>query len=884
MRPKILKINQILIVLLSFLFFLTCFACVSLGKPSEIDSKSMDEDVQMIIHFSEKPQDYKRFIKDLEGVVLHDYDIIEGTAIKIPKKNIEKLSNIKNVLRVYEDKKVKALLDDSSILISADKVWDSGVTGKDVKVCVVDTGVDYYHTAIGDPSCKIVDTIGNKEPHIIESEHFPYEYPVNKTWNITKPGFTNIAVHFVNISVENGYDFIYIKDADDNIVQTFTGEYEDIWTVSVPGDTIKVNFVTDWMGSYYYGFYVDEVLNGTVDVTWNDCGDVIGGHNFVDYNYDPYDDNGHGTHVTGIITSNDDNYRGIADGTKILAAKVLDSNGEGYTSDVIAGIEWCEENSAQIISMSLGGDEYTETCDDDPLAQAVNNATNEGIPVVVSAGNSGQYGLTAPACASGAIAVGAIDKSSDVVGYSSKGQELDIVAPGHSIKSAVPGGWSFKTGTSMAAPHVTGVIALMLELNPILTLTEIKQILSQTSDPVNKCYECTWSENNCVDDYGEEIECTIDVTGAGIVNASRAVESVLGEPLPDLDPPEYSNEVTDPTSPVIYSPSASYQFNITWTDNSAVDEVILEFNETNYTDVYQEGDVYSKTFESLLPGTYNYKWHANDTSDNWSSTDMLIFTVNKISSEVNLLLNDTDGNLTINKGDSVNIKAELLEGEGIIKLYQNDVLIDEGVSPLTNSPSYDTEGTYDIAVFYPETEIYASSLESHSIEVIDLTTPNVEILSPQNCTDYPNCTNSYYYKQRVPLNFTVDKMISYAGYSLDNKPKVNVTDSATWNGTYTIGYTKFQLNNGYHSITVFANDTSGNMGVSDTVYFFYCKGDVNKDGKLDIVDLVIIAMRFGSKRGDPKYEPLFDLNEDSLIDIVDIVTIATDFGKTCSNS
>jgi subtilisin family serine protease len=236
------------------------------------------------------------------------------------------------------------------------------------------------------------------------------------------------------------------------------------------------------------------------------------------------DDNSHGTHVAGIIGSNDSYYKGMASGAKLLVAKVLNASGKGSDSDVIAGIDWCLNNSAQIISMSLGGDRYLGTCDEDPVAQAVNNAVNSGVAVVASAGNSGQYGLGTPACASGSIAVGATDKTNNVVGFSSKGSELDIVAPGYKIKSTIPGNWwSNKSGTSMSAPHVSGVIALMLEANPLLSVTNIKKILNETSDPVNKCYECTWSNGECIDYYGVEIDCNKNVTGAGIVNASSAV-------------------------------------------------------------------------------------------------------------------------------------------------------------------------------------------------------------------------------------------------------------------------------------------------------------------------------------------------------------------------
>jgi subtilisin family serine protease len=785
-------LNKKLPLIAFMIFLITPIYVSSESSLNKFDPEllSAEGTTSIVIQFSKKPNNYKQFIKSLEGEIVRDYNIIDAVAIKIDGRKIEKLLGMENVTKIYKDKKVKALLHDSAPLISADQVWNLGFTGKDVKVCVIDTGVDYKHPVIGNPNCKIADTTGNEEPYVLESPH-PYPASYNYTWTITKPGYTNIAVHFVNISMEYGYDFLYIKDKNDEIVQNFTGNFKDIWSVLVLGDTIKINLVSDWYMSWY-GFYIDKILNGVINYSWSNCGNIIGGYNFVNYNYDPMDDNGHGTHVTGIITSNDPYSRGIANGTKIMAAKVLDSSGSGMDSDVIAGIEWCANNNAQIISMSLGGDEFSGTCDSDILAQAVNNAANKGIPVVVAAGNGGKNGITTPACASGAIAVGATDKNNSVVGFSSKGSELDIVAPGYRINSTKPNNaFGFMSGTSMAAPHVSGVIALMLEANPILSLLEIREVLNQTSDSVNKCYECTWDSNGNCNVYGEEISCTGDVTGSGVVNAFNAVNSVLL-----LDPIYYN--IIEPTHPSVYSPLESYNFSINWL--GVIDRVIFEFNGTNYTGLEKVGNTYSKILNYLPAATFYYKWYANDTNNNWNSTYTLTFTVNKANSTVNLLLNNNDTDIILEKGSTVNIIAELVSGESRIELYQNGLLINNGTSPLTNSTNYSGVGIYNITVLYPETENYTLSSETHFITVQDTTPPIITILYPQNTT---------YSTTSVPLNFTVNEPASWIGYSLDNNPNITITVNTTLTG----------LTNGSHNIIVFANDTSGNMGSSNRVYF-----------------------------------------------------------------
>lgn len=866
---KKLKLRVSIVFLIS-LFFLSLLVKQSFGtvKENELIAKKIDSELlnlkgetSVLIEFSKKPNNYKQLIRSMGGNIVRDYGSIEGVEIKINGENINKLASLENLIKVHKDKKVKALLHDSAPLISADQVWNLGFTGKDVRVCVVDTGVDYTHPALG--SCSPLVINGNIEPKLIESPH-PYPASYNYIWTITKPGYTKIAVHFVNISLDNGYDFIYIKDKNGNTVQSFTGEYKDVWSVSVPGDTIKINLVSDWYLSRY-GFYMDKVINGSVSFGFDNCKKVIAGYDFVNNDQDPMDDNYHGTHVTGIISSDNPYSRGIANGTKIMAAKVLDALGSGSESDVISGIDWCINHSAQIISMSLGGDDYSGTCDDDVLAKAVNNAVNKGAVVVVAAGNDGQYGLSTPACASKAIAVGAIDKNKSVVGFSSKGPELDIVAPGYKINSTIPSnGWGKLSGTSMAAPHVSGVVALMLEANPLLSSADVKSILSETSDPVNKCYECTWVNGNCTNDYGTEIPCTTNVTGSGIVNAYRAVSSVLSPAL------KYYN-IVEPTDPSIYSPSAPYRFSISWLGN--VDKVMFEFNGNNYTDLEKSVSTYSKTLNGLSTGTYYYKWYANDTSNNWNSTELLSFTISQDPASCSLT------GLTDHTYGSSDTPTCSCIGDNITSLYRNEIdktswnntaitqeagtynwvcNITAGINynsastsktqviskatpsnTLSISPSqsvsYPTQTTVtcsissinnevtpqlfrnNILVSNPDvatlaigsyvyvcnntvTQNYTTSQSQKTIVVSsgDTTPPVITILSPQNTT---------YTTSSVSLTFTINEPTSWIGYSLDGGANVTIT-----------GNTTLSLANSAHNVIVYANDTSGNMG-SSRVYF-----------------------------------------------------------------
>jgi len=239
------------------------------------------------------------------------------------------------------------------------------------------------------------------------------------------------------------------------------------------------------------------------------------------------DDHSHGTHVAGIIASTDGTYRGVSPGAILMMAKVFKQYPDGYYAeeiDVLNAIDWCVENGAKVISMSLGAN-YGGDCDQEPMGYALNNAESQGVVSVVAAGNDGSD-VDLPACASGPIAVGAVDKSKNVPYWSSRGPEVDIVAPGVSITSAkLNGGWVSKSGTSMATPHVSGVVSLLLDANPSLGTSEIKQTLYGTASPVNKCYGCgfVWG-SYCF--MQREVACTPGIIGAGIVNAYDAYLSV----------------------------------------------------------------------------------------------------------------------------------------------------------------------------------------------------------------------------------------------------------------------------------------------------------------------------------------------------------------------
>ena len=245
---------------------------------------------------------------------------------------------------------------------------------------------------------------------------------------------------------------------------------------------------------------------------------VVAQYDFFEDDDDAMDDNGHGTHVAGIIASQGITYRGISYDADLLAAKVLGANGDVYASDVALGVQWCVEQGADVINLSLGEGLYDKTCDGTEMAQAVNEAVDAGAVVVCASGNDGNPNeIVSPACASKAIAVGSVDKLDGIASYSDGGKELDLVAPGgdqlggdhypeivstystlvaqdpdlcmYDLAEMCYDNWFVvdgdryirAVGTSMAAPHVAAAAALLLEANPHLSPVQLKELMQSTA-------------------------------------------------------------------------------------------------------------------------------------------------------------------------------------------------------------------------------------------------------------------------------------------------------------------------------------------------------------------------------------------------------------------
>ncbi|MDG1546142.1 MAG: S8 family serine peptidase, partial [Candidatus Poseidoniaceae archaeon] len=274
------------------------------------------------------------------------------------------------------------------------------------------------------------------------------------------------------------------------------------------------------------------IVDSGIDKSHDDLEGInlVGWMDFVNGNSKPYDDHGHGTSMAGILVANGW-IEGIAPNVELLVAKALQSNGSGSDSDVVEAIDWCVENNAHIISLSLGGAPgalpfFLQSGRDS--GDAANDAIDKGIVVVAAAWNDGQDDdgdVASPASETAVIAVGGVTSSGTIWSGSSVGdnngrfwplpiltprndphKKPEIVAPAYRVPVINnQGTWSLVDGTSAATVFVTGAIALLLENNPELaangsqgsasTINDIKQYMM---DSAKKSED----QNNHDDHYG----------------------------------------------------------------------------------------------------------------------------------------------------------------------------------------------------------------------------------------------------------------------------------------------------------------------------------------------------------------------------------------------
>lgn len=240
---------------------------------------------------------------------------------------------------------------------------------------------------------------------------------------------------------------------------------------------------------------------------------IISGYDFINGDSEPDDDEGHGTHIAGIIAAETNNGEGIAGinwHAELMPVKVLDQEGVGTHVTVALGLIYAADNGARVVNFSFGSEEPSRV-----MEEAINYAHSKGCILVAGIGNEGgeiMYPARYPKC----IAVGATDEGDNWCdesiwgeGFSNNyGAEIDVVAPGNNILSTYPGAdFAVGSGTSMATACVSGMAALMVSVNPGLSNARVREIIRNTCDDL---METGWDE----------------YTGYGRINVQKAVQEL----------------------------------------------------------------------------------------------------------------------------------------------------------------------------------------------------------------------------------------------------------------------------------------------------------------------------------------------------------------------
>jgi subtilisin family serine protease len=512
------------------------------------------------------------------------------------------------------------------------------------------------------------------------------------------------------------------------------------------------------------------------------------------------DNNGHGTHVAGIAAASG-TINGVATGANLIAIKTLNSSGDGLSSDIIAGIEWCSNNTnienynISIISMSLGGGQYSNYCDDSSsMTNVINIAIGKNISVIISTGNTNAAypvataGIADPSCIENATRVSATDKSDNVANYAFRHSNFSdiLFAPGSSINSTVPtgscelcdiSGYDSLSGTSMAAPHVAGAFALFrqffrLQNNRVPTPSEIKTTFNNTGKQIN-------------DSAGTGLNFTrIDVYAALIsIDSSNPVVSLLS-PL---------NATTQFTKNITFSCSANdvqlsnitlYVWNSSGIYNNSETETFSSINgqaEFNLTNIPY--------------GVYEWNCLAYDHNSNSSfASSNYTLTIGQMETT----LNSPSNNDFVNQNQTYNCSAET---ESTKKLTNITFQIYNSTNNLIYNLTNNFSGSSNSSIFYYNftgegnyswnclgyNNHSESDVSSNYTITYDTTKPNLTLISLPGSSTSNSISKTFSYNASdtnlANCSLVINNVISQTNNSINQSQTQNFIQTFT-PGTY----------------------------------------------------------------------------------------------------
>lgn len=510
---------------------------------------------------------------------------------------------------------------------------------------------------------------------------------------------------------------------------------DQAWAEGYTGEGVKVAVIDTGVDAGHPD------LNGGKVVAW---ADFVNGSNST-----PYDDNGHGTHVSSIIAGTGNasggKYRGVAPNASLLAAKALDGSGSGYYTNIIKGMDWAVQNGAQVISMSLGGDHFP------PMDEAVSNAVNKGVVVVVAAGNDGPSPgtISCPGDSPDAITVGAVDKSDVIANFSSRGPTYDgrikpdVTNVGVSVVAARASGTSIgypvdqyytsASGTSMATPMTAGVVALMLQKNPSMTPAQVKYILEKTAKPLDSQTKPNnnWGYGRVQAKYAVDnatyssiyISDSLPASPGTILNTTPSINITMKNDgaynwsssnnvtIHALDDAAIIGDAITYMAGTIISPGQSYTWTISL--NTSIPQGTYRLSYQLYANNTPFGDTFSKTIRvnsSVNPGVIQFN---NSSYYTLKSSRMASICVNR----TNGLDNTVVINYSIINGSAIE-GVDYTSTNGTLVFVQDQQNATFNI-PILNDGAYRGNKTVNITLSNPTNGSSLGSLSDATLYIID---------------------------------------------------------------------------------------------------------------------------------------------------------------------
>jgi len=517
-------------------------------------------------------------------------------------------------------------------------------------------------------------------------------------------------------------------------------------------------------------------------------GKLVAGYNTINDTTNVADDNGHGTHVAGTIAATTNNGSGVAGvcwACKVMPIKAMDAFGGGAVSDIVEGVNWAVANGADVINLSLGislpGCPTSTT-----LNTAITNAWNAGVIVVAASGNNADDADTSddcvmsPASHANAIAVGAFGPTGVRAGFSNYGPELDISAPGEYIISTVPGStYQLFNGTSMATPHIAGVVGLMIS-SGITDKDAIRaQLLSTATDAGTAGF----------DNY----------YGHGRVNAALAVQSA------DTTPPAAS--ITAPASGATVSGTIS--FTATASDAGGIHKVRFWAGSTYLG--YDSTAPYAKSWNTALGnnGKFMLKIEALDMAGNSTVVTRTVTVINPDTTPPTVSISAPLDGASVN--GTITITANAADTQGLQK-----VQFWAGTTYL----GYDSSAPYTRTLNTATLPNGARTIKARAVDWGNNYTDHIITVTIDNPDSTPPTVNI-----TSPLDgAAVSGTITITATATDNVgvQKVRVWVDATYLGydssaPYTRSWNTATVSNGPHTVRVQSVDLANNVSSDVTI-------------------------------------------------------------------